>query len=62
MIWFAGDPHGRFERIMNEGVRYAHSLRDSGYEGYSVGFRSIIDLAGAVIFKAAQTAHESFKG
>lgn len=37
--------HGHY----HEDMRYPDSLKASGFEGYSVGFRSIVDLTGQVI-------------
>ena len=49
--------HGHY----HEDVRYPNSLRDSGFEGYSVGFRSIVDLDGRIIHTHPQLAYESFR-
>lgn len=61
LVAFLGATH-LFHGHYHEDVRYADSMKEYGFEGYSVGFRSIIDLTGSVIYNAAQTAHESFKG
>lgn len=39
--------HGHY----HEDLRYQESLRVSGFDGYSVGFRSIVDLTGKVIYQ-----------
>jgi hypothetical protein len=39
--------HGHY----HEDLRYQASLKESGFDGYSVGFRSIVDLTGRVIYQ-----------
>jgi len=48
--------HGHY----HEDERYAGSLHQAGFEGYSVGFRSIVDLTGNLIHKHPQRASEAF--